>query len=206
MIVSFWLLLVGAIVPRGVVVDAAYFQPVMKRADSLDMAVMKPRKATSGVDVKEKATLRIESREVIRTRQQIRHWTKEAEKTEAAWERYLERERKKTEIASMISTGTTGDYQMYAYSFFENYGWTENDFQCLIALWNRESRWNPNAHNGSSGAHGIPQSLPAGKMASEGADYYTNGYTQIRWGIKYIARRYGTPSAAWAHSQQYGWY
>ena len=75
-----------------------------------------------------------------------------------------------------------------------------------MKLWNRESHWNPNAHNKRTGAHGIPQSLPAKKMASEGADYYTNGYTQIRWGLKYIKGRYGSPSAAWAHSQRKGWY
>ena len=86
------------------------------------------------------------------------------------------------------------------------YGWTENDFNCLVKLWERESNWNPNAHNKSSGAHGIPQSLPASKMASEGSDYYTNGKTQIRWGLKYIKNRYGTPANAWAFWQQHKWY
>lgn len=105
------------------------------------------------------------------------------------------------------TTGTKAEYQNYAHDLCINtYGWTENDFNCLVKLWERESNWNPNAHNKSSGAHGIPQSLPASKMASEGADYYTNGKTQIRWGLKYIKNRYGTPSQAWAHSQQKGWY
>ena len=98
-------------------------------------------------------------------------------------------------------------YQGYAHNLVINtYGWSEYDYECLVKLWNRESGWNPNAHNKRSGAHGIPQSLPAKKMASEGADYYTNGYTQIRWGLKYIKGRYGSPSAAWAHSQRTGWY
>lgn len=98
-------------------------------------------------------------------------------------------------------------YQNYAHDLvIGTYGWSEYDFQCLVKLWNRESGWNPNAHNKSSGAHGIPQSLPASKMRSEGADYYTNGYTQIRWGLKYIKGRYGSPSKAWAHSQRKGWY
>lgn len=97
--------------------------------------------------------------------------------------------------------------QQYAHNLVINiYGWSEYDFDCLVKLWNRESGWNPNAHNKSSGAHGIPQSLPASKMASEGSDYYTNGETQIRWGLKYIAGRYGSPANAWAHSQQKGWY
>lgn len=105
------------------------------------------------------------------------------------------------------ATGTKAEYQAYAKDLCINtYGWTENDFNCLVKLWERESNWNPNAHNKSSGAHGIPQSLPASKMASEGSDYMTNYKTQIRWGLKYITNRYGTPSNAWAHSQQKGWY
>ena len=105
------------------------------------------------------------------------------------------------------ATGTVSEYQAYAKDLCINtYSWSENDFQCLVKLWNRESNWNPNAHNKSSGAHGIPQSLPASKMASEGADYYTNGKTQIRWGLKYIKNRYGNPANAWAHSQNTGWY
>ena len=105
------------------------------------------------------------------------------------------------------SSGTKAEYQSYAKNLCLNtYGWTENNFNCLVKLWNKESGWNPNAHNSSSGAHGIPQALPASKMSSEGSDYYTNGKTQIRWGLKYIKNRYGTPSNAWAHSQQKGWY
>lgn len=105
------------------------------------------------------------------------------------------------------SSGTKSSYQAYAKDLCLNtYGWTESDFNCLVKLWNRESGWNPNAHNSSSGAHGIPQALPASKMSSEGSDYYTNGKTQIRWGLKYIKNRYGNPSNAWAHSQQKGWY
>ena len=104
-------------------------------------------------------------------------------------------------------TASVSDYQNYAHNLVINtYGWSEHDFDCLVKLWTRESSWRADAHNPSSGAHGIPQSLPASKMASEGADYYTNGYTQIRWGLKYIAGRYGTPSNAWAHSEQHGWY
>lgn len=105
------------------------------------------------------------------------------------------------------ATGTKAEYQAYAKNLCINtYGWTENDFNCLVKLWERESNWNPNAHNKSSGAHGICQALPASKMASEGSDYMTNYKTQIRWGLKYIKNRYGTPANAWVHSQQRGWY
>ena len=104
-------------------------------------------------------------------------------------------------------TGTKEDYKAYAYDLVLNkYLWSESDYQALVNLWERESNWNANAHNKSSGAHGIPQSLPASKMSSEGSDYYTNGYTQIRWGLKYIKERYGSPSAAWQHFQNKNWY
>ena len=105
-----------------------------------------------------------------------------------------------------IWDGIKGEYQKYALSLLSDYGWDDSELEPLIYLWDRESRWNPGAHNSSSGAHGIPQSLPASKMASEGADYYTNPETQIRWGLGYIYGRYGSPSNAWAHSCSYGWY
>ena len=116
------------------------------------------------------------------------------------------KEQPKQQVASTPSASKS-ELQSYARDLVINtYGWTEYDFECLVNLWNRESGWNPNAHNKSSGAHGIPQSLPASKMASEGDDYYTNGYTQIRWGLKYIKNRYGSPSNAWSHFQNKNWY
>lgn len=98
------------------------------------------------------------------------------------------------------------DVYNYAYSLVKSYGWSDYDWECLVKLWNRESGWNPNAVNRRSGACGIPQSLPCSKMAVEGTDYRTNYRTQIRWGLKYIAGRYGSPSGAWKHSQWRGWY
>ena len=99
-----------------------------------------------------------------------------------------------------------GEIQAYAHNMIFEYGWTEEDYQALVLLWYRESSWNPNARNKKSGACGIPQALPCRKMASEGKDYLTNYRTQVRWGLKYIANRYGNPSNAWKHSQWKGWY
>ena len=105
------------------------------------------------------------------------------------------------------SNYSVSELQAYARELVLNvYGWSEADFNALVALWNKESGWNANAHNKRSGAHGIPQALPAKKMKSEGSDYYTNGKTQIRWGLKYISGRYGTPTKALQHSKKKGWY
>ena len=86
------------------------------------------------------------------------------------------------------------------------YGWGGDQFGCLVSLWDKESGWNLNAYNASSGATGIPQALPGNKMASAGADWQTNPATQITWGLGYIASRYSTPCAAWDKSEASGWY
>lgn len=85
-------------------------------------------------------------------------------------------------------------------------GYGADEFACLERLWTKESNWNVTAENPSSGAYGIPQSLPGTKMASVAADWRTNAATQITWGLNYIEGRYGTPCGAWAKSQASGWY
>ena len=87
-----------------------------------------------------------------------------------------------------------------------NAGYGEDQWPCLVNLWNRESGWRTTAGNVSSGAYGIPQALPASKMAAYGADYLTNPQTQIAWGLNYIKGRYVTPCGAWSAFQSKGWY
>lgn len=90
-----------------------------------------------------------------------------------------------------------------------DYGFTgDRQWQCLSSLWQGESDWRWWAENPSSGAYGIPQSLPAGKMASAGEDWRTNPVTQIRWGLEYIKLSYGTPCGAWEfwQAQDPHWY
>lgn len=86
------------------------------------------------------------------------------------------------------------------------YGWGDDQFSCLVSLWGRESGWSYSAYNASSGATGIPQALPGEKMAVMGDDWQTNPATQIAWGLAYISGSYGTPCAAWGHSESYNWY
>ena len=108
--------------------------------------------------------------------------------------------------APAAGTPDPGSAQAIALEMVTARGWGADEFNCLVALWNRESGWNVYAHNPSSGAYGIPQSLPGDKMASAGADWATNPATQITWGLGYIQSRYGTPCGAWAASESQGWY
>ena len=77
-------------------------------------------------------------------------------------------------------------------------GFNESQYSCLNSLWTKESNWNYKARNKKSGAHGIPQALPADKMSVVGTDWRTNPVTQIRWGLRYITIRYDTPCKAWS--------
>ena len=98
-----------------------------------------------------------------------------------------------------------GGTKRIAAQMLPQHGWGRSQMSPLIRLWNRESGWDTSAYN-SSGAYGIPQALPGNKMSSAGPDWRHNAHTQIRWGLRYIANRYGSPSHAWAHSQATGWY
>jgi Transglycosylase SLT domain len=88
----------------------------------------------------------------------------------------------------------------------QKYRWSEKQFTCLDNLWTKESNWNYKARNKSSGAHGIPQALPATKMEIVGTDWRTNPVTQITWGLKYIEERYKYPCSAWSKSKRSNWY
>jgi cell wall-associated NlpC family hydrolase len=98
---------------------------------------------------------------------------------------------------------TTEDLKAYARKQILDQGWTIKDYNALVLLWNRESGWNPNAVNSSSGATGIPQLNPNSHAIPSG---WHDPTTQIEWGLKYIQQRYGSPLAAWQHSQSTGWY
>lgn len=103
--------------------------------------------------------------------------------------------------------GTVEYSQWYAKQASKiRYGWKRKQHSALKNLWYRESGWNHRAVNPTSGAWGIPQSLPASKMRTFGKDYRTNPETQIDWGLDYIKTRYGTPRKAWKFWRAHHWY
>jgi hypothetical protein len=94
-----------------------------------------------------------------------------------------------------------------AWTMLRRFRWSSaRQFPYLSKLWKRESGWNVHALNPYSGAAGIPQAVPGSKMASAGPDWWSNAWTQIRWGLRYIRARYGSPRNAWYHEISVGWY
>jgi hypothetical protein len=85
------------------------------------------------------------------------------------------------------------------------YGWSAGqEWADLVSLWNQESGWRSNAQNPNSTAYGVAQFLdttwgPYGPKTSIAA-------LQIKYGLRYIKDRYGSPSAAWAHEKANNWY
>ena len=59
--------------------------------------------------------------------------------------------------------------------------------------WNGATKWN---HAGS-GAYGICQALPGGKMVSAGSDWATNPVTQLKWCNSYAIGKYGSWASAY---------
>jgi hypothetical protein len=89
------------------------------------------------------------------------------------------------------------DPRAAARAMLPEFGFDAGQWSCLDQLWMGESGWRHTAENPSSGAYGIPQSLPASKMGTVASDWRTNPVTQIRWGLQYIEDAYGTPCGAW---------
>jgi hypothetical protein len=94
-----------------------------------------------------------------------------------------------------------------ARQMLRHFHWSaRRQFRYLNWLWNRESGWNVHASNPYSGAYGVPQAVPGWKMSSAGPNWQSNPRTQIRWGLRYIRSRYGSPRRAWDHEVSAGWY
>lgn len=78
-------------------------------------------------------------------------------------------------------------------------------FSSINYIVTHESGWNPHATNPSSGAYGLPQALPASKLAAAGRDWRNNPITQLKWMKSYVSRYGGGPGAA-AFWRSHHWY
>lgn len=97
----------------------------------------------------------------------------------------------------------TGDHSHW----LKQAGIPRSEYPFYNYIISHESGWNPKATNPKSGAYGLPQSLPAGKMASAGSDWRTNPITQLKWMKGYVKSAYGGIRGAyrfWLANHAYG--
>lgn len=86
----------------------------------------------------------------------------------------------------------------YAKMKIRQIGWNDREWKSLLTLWSKESRWDYTADNPKSTAYGIPQIL--------GMSEDTTPTEQVDLGLKYIKKRYKTPTLALQHHLRKGWY
>ena len=83
----------------------------------------------------------------------------------------------------------------------ERYG---SEWRYAAELLARESSWNPEAINPSSGACGLVQALPCKKLVTECS--LKDVDCQLDWFTKYVKNRYGTMKKAVEFHDQKNWY
>ncbi len=114
-----------------------------------------------------------------------------------------------TRSVSALRYGTPAYAKWYAREHITRvYNWDDKQFGCLVSLWTKESNWRYTAVSKNKKWHGIPQ---ATKLVVTGLGFTMKNYMrapelQVQAGARYINYRYGSPCAAWKHSQRKGWY
>ncbi|MFT4156574.1 MAG: transglycosylase SLT domain-containing protein [Microbacterium sp.] len=81
-------------------------------------------------------------------------------------------------------------------------GIAESDWKYVDYIVSRESGWNPNATNASSGACGLVQALPCSKVPGNGYNPVDN----LKWGNGYAVGRYGSWAGAYAFWTNNHWW
>jgi hypothetical protein len=103
-------------------------------------------------------------------------------------------------------SGSAGSVKALAQVMAAAKGWTGAQWAALNNVEMAEAGWNLNAKNPTSAAYGIAQFINGpGEYAQYGGNS-TTAAGQITAFLNYVEQRYGTPEAAWAHEQQFGWY
>jgi uncharacterized protein YabE (DUF348 family) len=102
-------------------------------------------------------------------------------------------------VPQVTARGTHFDIASDKTALMAAAGIPKSDYTYADYIISRESKWNYQARNTSSGAYGLCQAYPGTKMASAGADWQTNPVTQLRWCDGYAKKTYGSWAAAYNH-------
>ena len=131
-----------------------------------------------------------------------------AKDNQKAKEEQAKQETKASNAPKTASTASIPSVQEAFDQLCEEYHLTQEQKNMWSFIIDHESGWNPTNQNASSGAYGLGQALPAGKMAPYGDDYMTNPKTQLKWMYSYMTEgnRYGSIEAAYNFWLAHNWY
>jgi len=103
-------------------------------------------------------------------------------------------------------TGVSGSNEAILKQVAAQHGWTGSQWTCLYNVEMAEAGFDITATNHSSGAYGMAQGISGPSWYAQYGGDSSSALGQSVGMCNYIAQRYGTPCAAWAHEQQYHWY
>lgn len=140
--------------------------------------------------------------------QKAKEAEQKAKDDQKAKEEQAKQETKASNAPKTASTASIPSVQEAFDQLCEEYHLTQEQKNMWSFIIDHESGWNPTNQNASSGAYGLGQALPAGKMAPYGDDYMTNPKTQLKWMYSYMTEgdRYGSIEAAYNFWLAHNWY
>ena len=108
--------------------------------------------------------------------------------------------------ASPTVSGTAAQNKAVLQQVAASHGWTGAEWDALVYVETREAGFSLTAKNPSSGAYGEAQFINGPSEYAQYGGNSTSAFGQAVAMCNYIKQRYGTPSAAMAHEQNFGWY
>ena len=97
---------------------------------------------------------------------------------------------------------TTGKRTGTKYDWMRAAGIPESQWQYVDYIVSKESSWNPNAKNPSSGACGLAQAYPCSKLGPN----WNDPVVALRWQYNYVNSRYGGYAGAYKFWRANRWY
>ena len=97
---------------------------------------------------------------------------------------------------------TTGKRTGTKYDWMRAAGIPESQWQYVDYIVSKESGWNPNAKNRSSGACGLAQAYPCSKLGPN----WNDPVVALRWQYNYVNKRYGGYAGAYKFWRANRWY
>jgi hypothetical protein len=113
----------------------------------------------------------------------------------------------KTQATNALASQYAKYFDPETIAFLTEYAKGEpiTEWRCLRSLWSHESHFNPKALNMHSGAYGIAQFLPS-TWGNYKVVKTPSASLQIKYGLRYIEKRYGSACGAWTFWQKHNWY